>query len=63
MNYFLLALATAAAIVAILYAANIVRVAFGKATFDSGLAILWHIVITPTTGVTALWLFQAAIAG
>ncbi|CAH0233234.1 hypothetical protein SRABI26_02702 [Arthrobacter sp. Bi26] len=62
MNYFLLALAIAAALVALLFTANILRVALGRATFDSGFAAFSHVIMAPAAGVTALWLFQTAVA-
>jgi hypothetical protein len=63
MNYFLLALALAAALIALMYTSNILRVAFGNATFSSGFAVFWNIAIAPAAAVTALWLFQSAVAG
>lgn len=62
MNYFLLALATLAAFVALIHTANILRVAIGNATWNSGFAAFWSVTVAPTAGVTSLWLFQAAVA-
>lgn len=63
MNYFLLALATLAAFVAFIHTANILRVAFGTATWNSGFAAFWSLAVAPAAGVTALWLYPIAIAG
>ena len=62
MNYFLLVLTIAVALMALVYTGNILRVAFGAASFDSGLAAIWHFIVAPTAGVTEFWLFQIAVA-
>ncbi|WP_284763406.1 hypothetical protein [Arthrobacter sp. efr-133-R2A-63] len=62
MNYLLLALAIASAFVALLYSANIVRVAIGRIVWASNLAHIGHLVIAPTAIVLAIWLFQMAVA-
>lgn len=62
MNYFLLALALAAGLIALVYTANIVRVAFGQVTFNSGFAAIVHFILAPTAAVFAVWLFQIAVA-
>jgi hypothetical protein len=62
MNYFLLALAIAVAFIALLYTANIIRVALGQVRWASNVAAFVHIIIAPAAGVTAWWLFQIAVA-
>lgn len=61
MNYFLLALALIAALVALLYTANIVRVALGRITWANNAAFAAHILIAPIAIVTAVWLFRTAV--
>lgn len=62
MNYFLLAIALAVGIIALLYTANILRVACGVVQFASTFAAIMHIILAPTFGVLAVLLFHVAVA-
>lgn len=61
MNYVLLALALACAVVALLYTTNIVRVAIGQLRWASNSAFIAHILVAPISIVLAVWLFRTAV--
>jgi len=61
MNYFLLLLAFVAGIVALLYGMNIIRVGLGLIRWASTAAMVVHILVAPTAGLLAFWLFRIAV--
>lgn len=64
MNFFILALAIIAALIALMALATIIRVAIGNAHWNSGLAFLAHLLYVAVGGTAALWLFSlAGVAG
>jgi putative Ca2+/H+ antiporter (TMEM165/GDT1 family) len=62
MNYLLLALATAVAFIALLLTADILRVASGKANFNSFAGAVLHVISAAGFIIFAVWLFQTAVA-
>lgn len=62
MNYLLLAVATAVAFIALLLTADLLRVAAGKAKFNSCAGAILHVISAAGFIIFAVWLFQAAVA-
>lgn len=61
MNYYLLAPAVIAALIALIGICTIVRVAIGNAHFNSGYALYAHLAYAGGGAALAAWLFSLAV--